>query len=489
MAPRALESRADQHALELGLRVIEERPLGCERAPIGPALERGGPVGVLGRTRRGAGELLREVAHVHLAPGGEHREPPTEVHELADVSRPLVRGEPREGIGGEQLRLDAELVRGDQKIVGEEVGDVLGARPQRGQLDQDDVETVIEILAEQAARHALLQALVGRGDDAHVDADRGLAADAVELALGEHPQEPRLERQRHVADLVEEERAAVGLLEAAAALRIRPGEGAALVSEQLRLEQIRGDRSRVERDEGTLGARAVLVQRPGDELLAGARLPGDEHRDARARQAADGAEHLLHRGRRAEELGHPWRPARVGPRLLTCARGAAHERDRLVDVEGLRQVLEGAALVGRHRIRQIRVRGHHDDRELRARIVDALEELEPRGAGHADVGDQDIGRLAPERIERRLRGLEGPRRHAVVAQRPLEHPADGGVVVDEPDTQCASVHGSSPRGSSSVNTVRPSSLSNSMMPPLRVTRSCATARPRPVPLARPVTSG
>src|SRR2546429_4660744 len=62
MAPRALERRADQHALELGLRVIEERPLGCERAPIGPALERSGPVGVLGRTRRGAGELLREVA-------------------------------------------------------------------------------------------------------------------------------------------------------------------------------------------------------------------------------------------------------------------------------------------------------------------------------------------------------------------------------------------------------------------------------------------
>src|SRR6266480_2037108 len=140
MAPRAPERRADQYALELGLRVSEERPLGCERAPIGPALERGGPVAVLGRTRRGAGELLREVAHVYFDPGGEHREPPTEVHELADVPRPLVRGEPREGLGGEQLRLDAELVRGDQKIVGEEVGDVLGARAERRQLDQDHVE-------------------------------------------------------------------------------------------------------------------------------------------------------------------------------------------------------------------------------------------------------------------------------------------------------------------------------------------------------------
>ena len=56
-------------------------------------------------------------------------------------------------------------------------------------------------------------------------------------------------------------------------------------------------------------------------------------------------------------------------------------------------------------------------------------------------------------------------------------------------TRSAGVHGSSPRGSSSVNTVRPGSLSNSITPPLRVTSSCATDSPRPVPLARPVTSG
>src|SRR5213076_2710116 len=108
----------------------------------------------------------------------------------------------------------------------------------------------------------------------------------------------------HVADLVQEQRAAVGLLEAPAALRVRPGEGAALVPKQLRLEQIRRNRRGVERDEGSGGARAVLVQRAGDELLAGAGLPGDEHRDARARQASDGAKHLLHRRRPPEQLRH-----------------------------------------------------------------------------------------------------------------------------------------------------------------------------------------
>ncbi len=325
------------------------------------------------------------------------------------------------------------------------------------------------------------------GDHAHVDVDRGLAADPVELALRQHAQQPGLQRHRHVADLVEEQRAAVGLLEAPAPERIRAGEGAALVAEELRLEQVLGDRRGVERDERARGARAVPVQGARHQLLAGAGFAGDQHRHRGTRQAADGAKHLLHGRRAPEEL----RDAR-GPRLAVAAaeraaRRTAHQRHRLVDVEGLGQVLERPALVGRHRAAEVRVRGHHDHRQRRARIADAPQQLQSRGARHADVGDEHVGGVAPQRIERRLRGLEGARRHAVVAQRAFQHPADGSVVVDQPDSQCT--HVSSPRGNSSVNTVRPTSLSNSMMPPLRVTRSCATASPSPLPLARPVTSG
>ena len=53
---------------------------------------------------------------------------------------------------------------------------------------------------------------------------------------------------------------------------------------------------------GLRRARAVIVQRARDELLARARFAGDQHRDARARQTADRAEHLLHRRRAAEQL-------------------------------------------------------------------------------------------------------------------------------------------------------------------------------------------
>ena len=51
-------------------------------------------------------------------------------------------------------------------------------------------------------------------------------------------------------------------------------------------------------------ARAVLVQRVGDQLLARARLAGDQHRDDALAQPADRPEHVLHRRRLAEDLRH-----------------------------------------------------------------------------------------------------------------------------------------------------------------------------------------
>ena len=55
-----------------------------------------------------------------------------------------------------------------------------------------------------------------------------------------------------------------------------------LVPEQLGLQQVRGERRSVERNEGLRRARAVSMQRACVELLAGARLAGDQHRHAGA---------------------------------------------------------------------------------------------------------------------------------------------------------------------------------------------------------------
>ncbi|MPT37047.1 MAG: long-chain fatty acid--CoA ligase, partial [Achromobacter sp.] len=72
----------------------------------------------------------------------------------------------------------------------------------------------------------LLQRLVRGGHDAHVHPHRLRAAHPIEAAFGQHAQQPRLELDRHVADFVQEQRAAVRFLEAAAAQRVGAGESA-----------------------------------------------------------------------------------------------------------------------------------------------------------------------------------------------------------------------------------------------------------------------
>ena len=139
------------------------------------------------------------------------------------------------------------------------------------------------------------------------------------------------------------------------------------------------------------------------------------------------------------------------------------QRDGLVDVEGLWQVLEGTALVRGDRGVEVAVRGHHDDRQVRMPAAQRGQQAEAAGAGHADVGDQYVGFMSLQRRERRLGGVEGARLHAALLQRSLEHPADGGIVVHEPDVERLG-HLRFSMGSRTVKTVRPGRLSNSIRP-------------------------
>ena len=127
-----------------------------------------------------------------------------------------------------------------------------------------------EVFAEAARRDEVLQILVGCGNDPDVDLDRGMAADTVELSVCEDPQQARLRSGRHVADLVEEKRAAVGLLEAALTLGRGPGKGTLLVSEKFGFDQLVRNGRHVECDEGHARSRRMPMQRLGDKFLAGA---------------------------------------------------------------------------------------------------------------------------------------------------------------------------------------------------------------------------
>ncbi len=157
-------------------------------------------------------------------------------------------------------------------------------------------DAVEEVLAEGAARDLGLEILVGREEDARADVDLVGAADAGELPALEHAEELRLQREVELADLVEEERAVAGGLEVAHLPARRAGEGAALVPEELALEEGSGDGAAVEADEGPVGARARRVDRLGDDLFARAGLAGQQDVHAGRRDPTRERKHLDHGG-------------------------------------------------------------------------------------------------------------------------------------------------------------------------------------------------
>jgi len=164
--------------------------------------------------------------------------------------------------------------------------------------------------------------------------------------------------------------------------------------EQLGFEQVSRDCRGVDRDEGCIAARAVTVQRTGYKLLAGTGFAVDHHRCMRLRQPADGAKNLLHRGRLAQDFGRDRGVLARTFLVRTLLERTPDERDGLVDVEGFGQVFEGSTLKRRHRAFEVGVRRHDDDGHLREAGLHPLQQGQPRFAGHADVREHDVGRLA-----------------------------------------------------------------------------------------------
>src|SRR5271154_3556561 len=84
---------------------------------------------------------------------------------------------------------------------------------QRGHLQLDHVEAVVEVLAEALLLYQLFEMLIGRRYDARIDFDRLRTADALERALLQKTQQLGLNHRRQVPNLVEQNRPALRCFE------------------------------------------------------------------------------------------------------------------------------------------------------------------------------------------------------------------------------------------------------------------------------------
>ena len=169
--------------------------------------------------------------------------PPEERHRLGPEppGEPVALVEP----GDEVLRQQLHVAR---------------ALAQRRQLDGDRAQPVVQVLAEQPLADQRRQVPVRGREHAHVDADLRRAADVAEGRRVEDAEQLDLRGLAHLPDLVEEDRAAVRDLEEARLGPVGPGERAALVAEQLALQQLLLQGGALDDDEGPAPPGAARVE-------------------------------------------------------------------------------------------------------------------------------------------------------------------------------------------------------------------------------------
>ena len=251
--------------------------------------------------------------------------------------------------------------------------------------------------------------------------------------------------ERQLADLVEEERAARGLLEKPLAVAVGVGEGALAMPEQLGLEQGVGDGAAVDGDEGPAVARREPVDGAGDQLLAGARLAVDEHRGLELGDLAHGAEEVEHLPAARHQVAEPaFGLLPAGANLLVqrlvlaeealALLGLAQQQHQLVGLEGLRNVVVGAALHGLDGDVAAAVGGHDHDGGVHVAPPDLVDQVHAALPGHAQVRDDDVVGVGP-----RAPGARFPRRHpdglvALPLEQGLQHMPQVLLVIDDEHT-------------------------------------------------------
>ena len=165
------------------------------------------------------------------------------------------------------------------------------------------MQTIEQVFPEAAGFHVGHQVTVGGGNNANVYASIPASADRLDFAFLKGAQQLDLRGCGQLADFIEEQRAAVGLCKFADMLFGRTGEGAALVAEQDRLDEIVRQGAAIDSNERPCPAFTGAVDRPCDQFLADAGFAFDQHRYRRHGSLFRISEHRRHERRAREDVG------------------------------------------------------------------------------------------------------------------------------------------------------------------------------------------
>ncbi len=92
---------------------------------------------------------------------------------------------------------------------------ILAPQPQGCDDQREHIQPIVEILAKAPGRDIFAQPTVGGRQHAHVEGNGRASAQPLHFALLQHAQQFRLQPERHLGDLIEQQRAGLCLLELA----------------------------------------------------------------------------------------------------------------------------------------------------------------------------------------------------------------------------------------------------------------------------------
>ena len=364
-----------------------------------------------GNHERGAGsglfvaEEVREVADIDHSAHDHDAGVADDIFEFADVAGPVVLAEEQLGPIGEAvdglIELGGEL--GDE-VAGEEL-EVAVALEQAGRFQLNHGEAVEEIFAEGSFGDHGAKIMMSGGDDADVDLARVERAEALNLLILQGAQELGLGREGHVADLVEEQGAVVGVFKQAGLVLRGARESAFHVAEELAFKERFDDGGAVKGHERASGGGAELMQRFGDEFLAGAGGAGDEDGSIVRGDALDLRVQVPHGWAVADHAGEAGlggeRPFEIQSAEAGAMAGEERRQAGAEDVgrEGLVEIVGGAFADGFDGgFGGVEGRGENDV-DGGIELDDAFQELHAIETGHHEIRQDDLGVVSEDEFE------------------------------------------------------------------------------------------
>ena len=176
----------------------------------------------------------------------------------------------------------------------DEFGNILDPLFQGGDGDGENIQPVIQILAELPACNQLFYISVGCTDKTDIGFDRIIAADAGKTAFFQNTQQLNLHFEGHFANFIQKQRAAIRRFHIALAHFDRAGIGAAFAAEKLAFEQIAGNGTTIDRNKGAMITAGQGMQGPGNKFFAAAGWSENTDRCIHGRNATHQIQYLTH---------------------------------------------------------------------------------------------------------------------------------------------------------------------------------------------------